>query len=119
MRTGKKESFAARSPIAPIAWSKVIARSTFHYHTTEGHDVIRYHRTDIIVKKDGRTVLHSGGWRTLTTKERLNEYLPREYGVFSYKGEWWVQYEDQDWPMPGYVKFYDGMVLPDAFKKED
>ena len=38
---------------------------------------VRYHSTDIVTyRKDGSIVLSSGGWRTSTTKERINEYIP-------------------------------------------
>ncbi len=67
---------------------------------------IRFHATDIItIHPDGTYTLNSGGYRTMTTKERINEYSP----VRMWQGEniWWVRntsFEDA-------VLFTDGMKV--------
>ncbi|MCK5604432.1 hypothetical protein KAR91_21255 [Candidatus Pacearchaeota archaeon] len=53
---------------------------------------VRLHATDIVTyKPDGTIVLNSGGWRTVTTKERINTFSPvnlwQEKGVW-YLGKW-------------------------------
>lgn len=51
---------------------------------------LRYHATDIVVyHADGRVQMFSGGWRTYTTKERLNTYTPTI--VHQTDGEWFVR----------------------------
>lgn len=51
---------------------------------------LRYHSTDIVVyHADGRVEMFSGGWRTYTTKERLNTYTPMI--VYQTAGEWYVR----------------------------
>lgn len=54
---------------------------------------IRLHSTDILTfNPDGSVVANSGGWRTVTTKARLNEYLPFGYGIYQNRGNWyWSQ----------------------------
>jgi hypothetical protein len=46
------------------------------------------HSTDIITfRKDGTIVANTGGWQTVTTKARLNEYLP--VGIYQRGGLWY------------------------------
>ncbi len=58
---------------------------------------IRLHQTDILTfNPDGSMVANSGGWKTVTTKARLNEYLPNGYGISQSKGVWyWSHYNGQ------------------------
>jgi hypothetical protein len=50
--------------------------------------VVRLHATDIIKIGKDRIVLDSGGYRTKTTKERINAVLPHGYGLSADKGLW-------------------------------
>lgn len=58
---------------------------------------IRLHSTDILTfNSDGSLEANSGGWKTVTTKSRLNEYLPNGFGIGQTKGIWyWNQYNGQ------------------------
>jgi len=50
---------------------------------------VRLHTTDVVTyKPNGDVVLDSGGWRTVTTKARMNEYAP--VSVWSVNGEWFA-----------------------------
>jgi hypothetical protein len=55
---------------------------------------VRYHSTDVASRHDdGRIVLRTGGWRTVTTKKRMNQALEvfgSPYRVYQRKGEWFV-----------------------------
>jgi len=52
---------------------------------------VRLHQTDVVVyRSDGSTKLDSGGWRTVTTKDRINRFGPKGVRVWSDKGEWYV-----------------------------
>ena len=76
----------------------------------ERDPVVRLHLTDIIeTLPDGRVRLNSGGWKTVTTKDRFNKYTP--YRVWSDKGTWYVHHEGAKAP------FFDGMLLPDAINQ--
>jgi hypothetical protein len=71
---------------------------------------ILYHNTDIMsFYPNGDIKLHIGNWFTVTTKQRLNQYLPSGIGVYSHRGEWFL-YRGQ--PM---AVFTNGMTIhPDG-----
>lgn len=71
----------------------------------DGNVLVRYHGNLIVIYEPGRITLNSQGYRTYTTKERINWFLPEGYGLFQKRGEWFVQ-------GPGGTEpFKDGMVL--------
>jgi hypothetical protein len=50
---------------------------------------VKYHDTDIVTfRSDGSIVVNSGGWRTSTTKERINRYAGLH--ISQYKSIWYV-----------------------------
>lgn len=64
-----------------------------------------YHSTEVVhVSPHGVITLNSGGWRTPTTKQRMNQYAPG-VSVYAKRGEWFVTFEGQTLP------FVDGMKL--------
>ncbi len=84
---------------------------------------VQFHATVIVVfHESGATVLDSGGWQTLTTKERMNRYLAPGLGLYQEKHVWYVSDrrpeflpDDADgWDKKFRVDFRDGMlILPD------
>ena len=51
---------------------------------------IKLHDTDVLTfYADGRVRYDSGGWKTVTTKERMNAYGPAL--VFTEKGRWYIR----------------------------
>ena len=56
------------------------------YTSEAGEVCVRYHQT-VVAKRDahGKITLQSGGWRTATTKTRMNQAL-RSWGT----GYYWV-----------------------------
>jgi hypothetical protein len=56
----------------------------------DGDDVaVRLHATRILTfHADGSFTVNSGGWRTVTTKQRLNALMPAGYRVFSERYAW-------------------------------
>lgn len=51
---------------------------------------LRLHSTDILTfNRDGSVTATSGGWKTVTTKDRLNSYLPHGWRVYQDKGVWY------------------------------
>ena len=58
--------------------TKLVARNTLRYMDAEGVEYTRFHDTDIIIRHvDGSISVDTGGWNTMTTRARLNEFLPR------------------------------------------
>ena len=64
------------------------------YLERRGRDIaIRLHQTDIIRMNDeGEFIVNTGGWHSVTTKARLNEYLP--IGIYQKKGTWYWEHGD-------------------------
>jgi len=75
---------------------------------SDGSISVRYHDTDVVTwRPDGDIVLDSGGWRSVTTKARINEYAPCY--VTQHRGLWTVHYGENG-SKQSYT-FADGMVL--------
>ena len=69
--------------------SKFIANNTLRINYNDGSSAIRFHNTDIITfRTDNKIVLNSGGYRTLTTKERINKFAPVQ--LYQNKGLWYI-----------------------------
>ena len=84
--------------------SRIVAPNTVEYRTPDGDRVVRLHRTDIVTfKSNGDIVLSSGGWRTVTTKDRINRFAPVR--VHAERGVWYVSNGDAAIP------FVDGLTL--------
>ena len=80
----------------------------------DGSIVIRQHSTDIVTyMKDGTIVLTSGGWKTPTTKDRLNRYSGIR--LYQSKGVWYIDEMDEKYNHKTIGVFADGMkILPDG-----
>jgi len=90
--------------------------------TTLSDGKLTYHST--VVCEDlgnGKTRLNSGGWRTATTKKRMNQYaeiMGHEWRVFQVDGLWYVSDDGGAKPVNAtnvnnrpVMIFYDGMVV--------
>ena len=65
---------------------------------------IRLHATDVVtIYSDGTYALNSNGWRTPTTKERINKYGPVR--VYQKKRKWYADLGTR------IVSFHDGMMI--------
>ena len=70
---------------------KKIYHNTWLHRDGDNNLVIRYHATDIIViSPEDDISLYTGGWLTLTTKERFNRYLPTPFRVAQERGQWYL-----------------------------
>ena len=63
----------------------------------ENYYNIRLHGNQIMQIYRDRIVPTDGGWRTVTTKARLNKYLPRGFRVFQKNFEWFIENTWIDW----------------------
>ena len=96
MKTTKKEILAGMENIQS---SKLIANNTVKVILRDGTQIIRLHRTNIVTIKNGVYTLNSGGWQTLTTKDRINTFAP----VRIYQKDF-VWYIDD-------IQFFDGIKI--------
>jgi hypothetical protein len=81
--------------------SKKVANNTLEVIDWEGSRHIRLHNTNVLTFKGDKITLNSGGYRTRTTKERINEFLPNGYHLSQKAFEWFLNGEP----------FTDGMEL--------
>lgn len=87
--------------------SKKIGNNTFLKRRRCESVALMLHTTDIITwKPDGTTVIDSGGWKTATTKARLNDYLPDGFRINQDGGVWY--WGDWRTPKAERVPFTDG-----------
>lgn len=81
-----------------------IGNNTYAEILHDGSVGIMLHSTYVVkIHEDGTYTLNSGGWQTLTTKDRINQYSPRY--VYQKNFEWFVKINDKSYP------FMDGMVV--------
>lgn len=79
-----------------------LANNTYVRRLPDDTIAIRLHDTDIvIVHPDDTFMLDSGGWRTYTTKDRINKFSPAR--VYQERNHWYV------WPGP--TPFFDGIIV--------
>jgi hypothetical protein len=83
---------------------KIIASNTVEYFKGSMR-VIRYHHTDILTFSADSLRLDSGGWKTITTKDRINKFLPVGYSLVSDRGLWILT------TLAGSYPFQDGMII--------
>lgn len=88
---------------------KRIENNTVEYLRPNGNRVIRLHKTDIVEFFPDKIVLATGGWRTVTTKDRINKAIqPRGWYVSQRNSLWFVRKNNEvEWP------FVEGMALLD------
>ena len=76
--------------------------------TDNGMTNVVYHKTAVVKFNHSKIVLNSGGWRTVTTKTRMNQTSNQfnlGYQVFQKDFEWYVDFKGQT------LEFTDGMEL--------
>jgi hypothetical protein len=73
------------------------------YLVQRGEDyAVRLHNTDVVtIHADGTYTLNTGGWETVTTKDRINGYGPAR--VYSHRGVWAV-WHSSDPRMPAKIQ---------------
>jgi hypothetical protein len=73
-----------------------------------GYKIVKYHNTDVVKFNADRIILDSGGWHTLTTKNRFNEaaqIYDLDYLVHQINHKWYVLHNDIN------KDFKDGIIL--------
>lgn len=80
--------------------SKKVGNNTYLVRITPETIGVRLHNTVVVrIHSDGTYTLDSGGWRTVTTKARINKYSPVR--ISQRKHEWYVGDEE--------IPFHDGI----------
>ena len=99
--------------------AKVKGRNVVEYKTPEGYRIIRYHNTDImrfVGNSINHIVIDTNWFRTKTTKDKLNQFLPPMLSVYQTKGEWTLNCRPHSRRKGWSVPFYDGITIIDLKK---
>ena len=63
--------------------------------------IVRYHGHPIVtLHHDQSVTLNDCGWRTSTTKERLNLFAPHDVGIWQHQRVWYYRTFDNGVPQP-------------------
>lgn len=105
MRETKQEIMAG---VGGVESSKIIGPNTVMFTVMgTGNRVIRFHHTNIITfYENGDITLNSGGWKTMTTKARMNAYLPKRLGIWQERGIWYLVRDRVE-----HFPFQDGITI--------
>lgn len=69
--------------------SRKIGNNTYAEINVDGSVGIWLHSTEVVtIHPDNTYTLRTGGWQTVTTKDRINQYFPGY--VRQHKGSWYV-----------------------------
>lgn len=89
--TGRKTKAEVMYGVRYQGKPKKIANNTWQYTNEVGFRVIRFHTTDILIFNiDGSIIFNTGGWPTVTTKDRMNSFQSLGY-ITQHKFLWWIQ----------------------------
>ena len=77
---------------------------------------VRLHETDVVTYlPNGKVILNSGGWKTVTTKDRLNKYSPVR--IYQEKSIWFYNDSQTDpiqWQPINRKPYFDGITFKDG-----
>lgn len=101
----------------PLVAAKVANNTLQWEDPNTGDRVIRLHATDILRFSQGErptVTLSTGGWKSVTTKDRMHGFLPDGFFVGSDKGTWRVTTPAGVYPYADGIAFYldTGEPLP-------
>ena len=86
--------------------SKKLENNTVLVRLDENRIVVQLHQTNVVTYcRYGDIVLNSGGYRSATTKDRINGYAPCA-GLFQKGGEWFLSTVDGPKPFTDGIKVY-------------
>lgn len=86
-----------------------VGNNTYAEILHDGSVGIMLHSTYVVkIHEDNTYTLNSGGWQTLTTKDRINQYSP--YKVRQRNHEWYVQVPTAH-GCRNEFPFFSGMVI--------
>lgn len=97
--------FTKAQSIFETSRKRKLTGNTYLEKNNDGSYAIRLHSTQIIKFYPDKTVLDSGGWRTVTTKERINRFT--SYTVSQKQGVWYIC---KGYAFDKQVVFADGIV---------
>jgi hypothetical protein len=91
----------------PEEYFKVDNNTWLVRDTHTGDISVKLHYTHILtVSPDDTLRVNNGGWQTVTTLARLNDWLPAGWRIYTHKGSWyWHNYRHSDEELnPGFKR---------------
>jgi len=78
-----------------------VGRTNTAVFTEEGITRVVYHNTPVVSFNNHTIILNNGGWKTATTKTRMNQasrQFDLGYHVYQLSGEWFIEYNGHSLP---------------------
>jgi len=79
-----------------MAQQSTLGRTATTICTQDGNTIITYHQTQVVRFNNEEIVLKTGGWKTATTKTRMNQ-TSNQFGLGYYVkqvgGNWYCDYK--------------------------
>jgi hypothetical protein len=92
--------------IEDIQFSRIVAHNTVKYKKSDDNRIyIRFYDTDIIIFYSHYITINSGGYNTVTTKNRINEFQ-NVCHIQQIDSQWFVST-----PVTKAINFYEGMKI--------
>jgi len=95
-------------PHDPAPKPRLLQNNTVEYYR-DGKRIIRLHSTDILEFDGNKCRIFTGGWQTVTTKDRINSYAPVR--ISQCRGVWSVHSGSYANDTLQTVPFYDGITI--------
>lgn len=104
---------------AEVTWSRKRMNNTIEYGTVDGSRIFRLHDTDIITfAPNGNIILDSGGWQTVTTKQRMNHFLPNG-SIFQEKYIWYLAINGDQYVYQDGITIHPDHSVSNAAKEDE
>jgi hypothetical protein len=85
--------------------SRKIANNTYLQRRGNDDIAVRLHSTDVVTfHKNGDITVSTGGWNTVTTKDRIQRYTPSSWRVWSESGYMFIRTQAGEWNFNGSVR---------------
>lgn len=82
------------------------ARSTTLYKGEDGFTTLVYHSTEVVKFSDEKIILNTGGWKTATTKARMNAMahaFDLGFSVFQKDWNWFIKFKGKTIPFASQI----------------
>ena len=76
-----------------------VMNNTRLYVNLDGTYTMKLHDNPIITYTPNSITLRTCGWKTVTTKARMNGWSPKGLKVVQIDGTWWVQIGDEEYEL--------------------
>lgn len=90
-----------------MAQTHTIGSAATNVFSEGGFTKVLYHRTVLVKFQTARIILNSGGWRTATTKTRMNQTSNQyglEFHVFQKDFDWFVTFRGETIPFVDHME---------------